>query len=80
MSKQLLALCGLPKQADRDGATVPYAKLLLPFLDYLWFADGSVGDFPGTTIGQYQGITLSGSVKPNVFHKDCCSCIGNDLA
>lgn len=75
MAKQLLSLCGLPKQALRDGQTVPYAKLVLPFYDNLWFADGSIGTFPGSTIGQYTGIKLSGSVKPDVFRKDCCSCI-----
>lgn len=76
MSKQLLSLCGLPKQALRDGETVPFAKLYIPFLDYLWFANGSIPTFPGSTVGQYQGITLSGSVKPNVYTKDCCCDLG----
>lgn len=76
MAKPLLSLCGLPKQALRDGNAAPYAKLVLPFLDSIWFADGSTGTFQGTTVPQYLGATFSGTVKPNVYHKDCCCDLG----
>lgn len=73
---QLLPLCSLPKLATRDGYAGASARLLLPFLGY-WFASGQEYTFPNSTIPQSTGMTLSGTIKPDTFQKDCCSCIGS---
>ena len=75
MSKPLLPLCSIPKQATRDGQAGENAHLYIPFYGY-WFANGDVLDSPNSTIAQYRGVTLNGQAKPNTFQKDCCSCIG----
>lgn len=78
MSKPLLALCGIPKVATRDGYSGANAHFYLPFYEVSagqWFASGQIYTFPGSTIGQDLQITNSGANKPNTFIKDCCSCI-----
>lgn len=72
--KPLLSLCAVPKAANRDGLAIPNAYLNLPFYDGLVFADGRVLTFPNETTAQNKAKTLAGTLKPNVFKKDCCSC------
>ncbi len=76
MSKSLLPLCSIPKQAMRDGWAGAYAHILLPFSSSgFWFASGQIPTFPESTIAQDRSRTLSGTTKPDTFQKDCCSCI-----
>lgn len=72
----LLPLCSLPKLATRDGYGGAFARLLLPFYGY-WFASGQIYTFPNSTVPQNAAATLSGTIKPDTFKKDCCSCLGS---
>ena len=74
MGKPLLAVCSIPKIANRDGRTGANAKLLIPTLGYVMSSGGTLS-FPGGTIAQDQSTTLVGTDIPgDSFHKDCCSC------
>jgi len=75
MSVALMPLCGIPKLATRDGWTGITAHFTIPFLNYIWFASGQIYTFPSGNGQQDRSPTLAGTRKPNVFVKDCCSCL-----
>lgn len=77
MARELLNLCAAPRPVIRNGMTGQYARMYLPFLGKnsgYWFANGMTIVFPSATIPQDNSLTLSGTVKPNTYMKDCCSC------
>lgn len=74
MNHPLLPLCEQSKPVIKDGYVGAYAQLTLPFVSYIWFANGDVPTFPSSTLAQDQSKTFSGQRKPNTFKKDCCTC------
>jgi len=76
MPKPLLALCGIPKIATRDGYAGPNAHFILPFSPQgIWFASGQVCTFPGGTLPQDRSLTLEGTVKADTFTKAVGNCL-----
>lgn len=74
MAIELLATCSIPKLATRDGYAGPNARLLIPFADHYWFANGLEYDFPLSTIAQDNSRTLTGLRQTNGYQKECCGC------
>ena len=74
MAKQVMALCYTPAVADKDGHASGYAHMLIPFAGY-WFASGQQIAFPSSQIAQDPHQKIAGTVMPDVYQKDCCSCI-----
>jgi hypothetical protein len=74
MAKQVMALCFTPAVADRDGHASGSAHMLIPDAGY-WFASGQQISFPSSQIAQNPSHKLAGTVMPDVFMKDCCSCV-----
>lgn len=74
--KPLLGLCSIPALAGRDGISGANAKLSLPFYGW-WFASGQQYSWPQSQVAQYGKMTLNGSAMPDVYQKDCCSCLGS---
>lgn len=74
MSRPLLSLCSTPQQAMRDGYVGAYAKVLVPFLSYYYFANGMQVTPNGGTAPQPKGNTLGGHRMPNNYTKygSCC--------
>lgn len=72
MSKAFLPLCSIGKVANKDGYTGANAKLLLPFVGYL-YADGRTESYPSSTIAQDESRTFSGTAMADTFRKDCCN-------
>jgi len=64
------------KLATRDGGVGADARLFLPFTTQgYWYRSGQILTFPRQEIPQDSSYTLSGTAKPDVFQKDCCSCL-----
>jgi hypothetical protein len=74
MAKQVLALAFTPNVADKDGHAGGTAHMLIPFEGY-WFASGQRLSWPSAQIAQDTSHKFAGTVMPNVFQKDCCSCV-----
>lgn len=74
MAKSVLAIHSTPAVADKDGHASGYAHMLLPFYGY-WFASGQRLSWPSSQISQDLSHKISGTDMPNVFQKDCCSCV-----
>ena len=74
MAKQVLSLPYVPAVADKDGHASGYAHMLIPFEGY-WFASGQRLSWPSAQIAQDKSHKISGTAMPNVFQKDCCSCV-----
>lgn len=76
MSKPLLALCSLPKVADRDGGTGPFARLLLPAYEPgYWFASGKEYTFPTGTALQDKSRATTGVRQANTYTKGAGICL-----
>lgn len=73
MSVTLLPLCGIPKIVNRDGYAGPYGRLWLPFYGYLYAGGQTISSNAGT-IPQYQGNSVSGTVKPDNYQKAAGIC------
>lgn len=74
MAKQVLSLPFVPNVADKDGHAGGTAHMLIPFVGY-WFTSGQRLSWPSAQIAQDPSHRLAGTVMPNVFQKDCCSCV-----
>jgi len=74
MAKQVMAIHFTPNVATKDGHAGGSAHFLIPFLGY-WFASGQRISFPSSQIGQDLSHKIAGTDMPNVFQKDCCSCV-----
>lgn len=76
MSKPLLALCSIPKVADRDGGVGATARLLLPFYDPgYWFASGQEYTFPTGSGPQDMSRATTGSRQANTYTKGAGICL-----
>lgn len=71
--KPLLSLCETPPVLLRDGYTGVTAKILMPFLGYV-YASGVTLTFPSSVIPQATDKKLSGAYMINNYAKDCCDC------
>lgn len=75
--KPLLALCSIPKVANKDGWAGASAKILLPFYGYL-FASGAQYTWPQASIPQDNSYVIHSTNMADNFQKDCCSlCLGH---
>lgn len=71
--KPLLSLCATPPVLLRDGYVGVTAKILVPFLGYV-YASGQTLTFPSSRIAQASDKRLSGLWMTNNYAKDCCDC------
>jgi len=76
LQPNLLNTSTIPKLVLKDGWTGANAHIYLPFYSYgYWFASGQQLTFPRSQIPQDTSLVFSGTIKPNTFRKDCCSCL-----
>lgn len=74
MAKQVLSLPFVPAIADKDGHVGGSAHMLIPFEGY-WFTSGAHYTWASSVKAQDRSHTLRGTDMPDVFQKDCCSCM-----
>jgi len=74
MAKLVMSLPFVPPVADKDGHASGSAHMLIPFEGY-WFANGARITWNNSQIAQDRSRIISGTAMPNVFQKDCCSCV-----
>ena len=74
MAKQVMSIALAPPVADKDGHASGSAHMLIPFLGY-WFASGQRLSWPSAQVAQDPSHKIAGTDMPDVFQKDCCSCI-----
>jgi hypothetical protein len=74
MAKSVMAIHYVPPVADKDGHASGSAHMIIPFEGY-WFASGQRITWPSSQISQDLTHKIAGTDMPNVFQKDCCSCV-----
>jgi hypothetical protein len=74
MAKSVMAIHYVPQVATKDGHAGGSAHMLIPFEGY-WFASGARYTWASSQVAQDKSYKISGTAMPNVFQKDCCSCI-----
>lgn len=76
-SPRYMALCANPAVVSRDGYAGPNANIYLPWYtaggaERLYFFNGAIYDFPGSTVPQSTQATIGGITKCNT--ESPCGC------